>query len=573
MHLPVNTYIGKNEMKHILNAALLILFINCAVIDNCVAQKILQKKITISITQKPLSDVLASIEKQGNFFFSYNSNLFNADSIVTVNAKKQSVSSVLHTLFDNRFQYHEQNNHLIITQAASQNILEITGTITDRVTGEPVPYATVYERNQLVAAMTDEQGSFRLNLKKRSSTDSISVSRVSYADTIMPLRENQSGDIKIAITVINKPLDSVIISMMQRDWLKRSILSSRQIINSLNLDNFFAKQSFQFSVLPGIGTHGQMSSQLVNKFSFNLLGGYNGGVNGVEIAGLYNITNKNVRSVQIAGLFNIVGGHADGFQVAGLFNRDLSVNGFQAAGIFNKIAKAEGFQVAGLFNKDSSMRGFQAAGIYNKTKKTEGFQAAVFNKNDTMHGFQAGVVNRNHRFKGIQIGLINAADTIEGIPIGLINLGKSGIQHVSFSYNETGLLFLSYKSGNPNFYNILVAGSTLNFNEKAFSIGYGFGHKMNLTNTVSVNPELTVSYLYNGNKEKQNIATRLQLNLQFNISKSFSLYAGPAITTLYSKPGIIPGGYKTDLSNGAHNFSVAKNTIGWFGWNVGINIF
>lgn len=530
-------------MKHLLNKALLIAFIICAGMNKCIAQNFLQKKISISVSKKPVSEVLKSMETQGGFFFSYNSNLFRGDSIVTIHEKNETISHILHSLFGNRFLYHEQNNHLIITRVSQEKKLEINGVIIDKATREPVPYATVYERNQLVAAMTDEHGNFTLALKKRSNKDSISVSRVSYADTIVSLDPEQGDDIQIGITAINKPLDSVVISMMQRDWLAKSILSSKQIMNSINLDHFFAKQPFQFSVLPGIGSHGKMSSQLVNKFSFNLLGGYSGGVNGIEIAGLYNITNRDVRYFQVAGLFNMVGGHA------------------------------QGFQVAGLYNKDSTMKGFQAAGIFNKTVKAQGFQIAAINKNDTMQGFQAAVVNLNHQFKGVQIGVINVADTIEGIPIGLINIGKSGVHHLSLSYNEMGSGLLSYKSGNPKLYNILVAGSNLNFDEKAFSIGYGFGKEMNLSNAVSVNPELTSLFFFNGNKVKQNISARLQLNLQFKISKSLSLYAGPAVTALYSKPGTIPDGYKADLSNGAHNFSIAKNTTGWFGWNVGINLF
>lgn len=173
----------------------------------------------------------------------------------------------IHSLFDNRFQYRHQNNHLIITQASLSHNLEVNGTVIDRVTGEPVPYVTVYERNQLVAAMTDEHGIFKLSLKKRSSTDSISVSRVSYADTIIPLHSDQMKDIKISTTAMDKSLDSVVISMMAlRDWLAKNILSSRQIINNINLGHFFVKQPFQFSILPGMGSHGKISSKLVNSF-------------------------------------------------------------------------------------------------------------------------------------------------------------------------------------------------------------------------------------------------------------------------------------------------------------------
>lgn len=562
-------------MKFFYRPACIIFFIGCIAAHNCHAQNILQKKITVSVTKKPVSTVLASIEKQAGFFFSYNNNLFNADSLVTIDAKDQPVSDVLNLLFGKRFRYRHLNNHLIISENITDGSQEIKGSVLDKISGEPVPYVTVYERNQLAAAMTDEHGVFRLVLKKRGSTDSLSISRVSYNDTIIPINWGMAQNVIIKITPTDKTLDSVIISMMtQRDWLMRNILSYKQMMNSINLNKFFINQPFQFSIIPGLGSHGRISSQMVNKFSFNLLGGYNGGVNGLEIGGLYNITNRNVQYVQIAGLFNVVGGHAEGVQIAGLFNRDSSVRGFQAAGIFNHTVKAQGFQVGGLVNRTDSMRGFQAAGISNRTIKTKGFQVSgIINRNDTMQGFQVATVNLNHKFKGVQIGVINIADTIEGIPIGLINLGKGGINSLSVSYNEMGIPLLSYKSGNPALYNIVIAGSSLNMQQKAFAFGYGLGKEIPTGKVFYIDPELTSLFFLNGNRAKQNISARLQLNLQFKISKSFSFYAGPAVTALYSKPGPIPNGYKADLSNGMHNFSITKNTTGWLGWNVGINLF
>ena len=561
-------------MKFFYRSACIIFFIGCIAVNNCYAQNILQKKITVSVTKKPVSTVLASIEKQAGFFFSYNNNLFNADSLVTIDAKDQSVSDALNLLFGKKFKYRHLNNHLIITENVPDG-QEVKGLVLDKVSGEPVPYVTVYERNQLAAAMTDEHGAFKLSLKKRGSTDSLSVSRVSYNDTIIPVDWSIAQNITIKITPMDKPLDSVIVAMMeQRDWLMRNILSYKQMMNSINLNKFFVKQPFQFSIIPSLSSQGRMSSQMVNKFSFNILGGYNGGVNGLEIGGLYNITNRNVRYVQIAGLFNVVGGHAEGLQIAGLFNKDSSVRGFQVGGIFNQTMKAHGFQVGGLVNRTDSMRGFQVAGIFNHTIKTQGFQVGgIVNRNDTMQGFQVAAVNLNHKFKGVQIGVINIADTIEGIPIGLINLGKEGIHNLSISYNEMGIPLLSYKSGNPKLYNIVAAGSSMNMQEKAFAFGYGLGKEIPAGKIFYINPELTSLFFLNGNRVKQNISARLQLNLQFKISKSLSFYAGPAVTALYSRPGTIPNGYKTDLSNGMHNFSITKNTTGWFGWNVGINLF
>ncbi len=136
-------------------------------------------------------------------------------------------------------------------------------------------------------------------------------------------------------------------------------------MNSLNLDGFFSKQPFQFSLTPGLGSHGRMGAQVINKFSLNILGGYTAGVNGFELGTLFNIVKQDMKYVEIAGLFNIVGGKASGIQVAGLYNSVLdSVSGIQIAGLSNIAARdMKGIQVGGIYNHAYHSKGVQIAGI------------------------------------------------------------------------------------------------------------------------------------------------------------------------------------------------------------------
>lgn len=107
-------------------------------------------------------------------------------------------------------------------------------------------------------------------------------------------------------------------------------------MQSINLKKFFTVRPIQGSIIPGLSTNGKLNSQVINNFSFNLFGGYSGGVDGFEIGGLFNIDKKNVQYTQIAGLFNNVGGSMRGAQLAGLSNTVLdSARGAQLAGINN----------------------------------------------------------------------------------------------------------------------------------------------------------------------------------------------------------------------------------------------
>ncbi|RYZ47716.1 MAG: hypothetical protein EOP49_20530, partial [Sphingobacteriales bacterium] len=476
------------------------------------AQSILQHTVTVQASRQPVKTVLQSLERQASFFFSYNSNIIRNDSLVTLSAKNKTVEEVLKSLFGNRFQYVESNGHLVIQLATTTLYWYVSGMVVDKMSGEPVSHATVYERQQLISTMTDEGGRFRLPLKERRPEISISVSKVSYADTVISLPADQRQDVRISIEQISYMIDSVVISGVEKNWLANAILSSRQTMNSLNLNNFFSRQPFQVSLTPGLGSHGRMGAQVINKFSLNVIGGYTAGVKGFELGTLFNIVKQDMGYVQVAGLFNIVGGQVQGLQVGGLYNSVLdSVSGIQIAGLSNIVAKdMKGIQVAGLYNHSFHSKGIQVAGLgsvnvksfkgvaiggtFNSTQFMDGVQiAGLANVNvkatkgvqiasianvsgHELRGLQiSGLVNVAQKLKGVQIGLINIADTSEGYSIGFLNIIRKGYHKVSVSTSEMQHLTFAYKSGNAHLYSILVGGMQLDNSEKAFSLGYGLG--------------------------------------------------------------------------------------------------
>src|SRR3546814_14420235 len=104
--------------------------------------------------------------------------------------------------------------------------------------------------------------------------------------------------------------------------------------------------------MPGLSTQGRMSAQEVNNFSVNLIGGYTAGLNGMEMAGVFNMNKKDVGPVQLAGGFNVVGGALQGVQAAGVHNMVLdSMRGVQLGGAYNRVRGAgRGLKVSGVVN-------------------------------------------------------------------------------------------------------------------------------------------------------------------------------------------------------------------------------
>jgi hypothetical protein len=584
-------------------------FLHCCFTSR--AQNYLHKRVTIQVKDKPVAGVLKTIEQHGGFYFSYNNNIIREDSLVTLNLKNKEVQQVLEALFGKRYQFIENENYLIIQPALSSQFWYVSGVVIDRSTGERVSNATVYERQQLVSTMTNEQGYFRLQLKEKRPDVNISVSKISYADTLVVLSSAaQPAELTLSIAPVAYQLDSVVISGVERTWLGSAFLSSKQTMNSLNLNNFFSKQPFQFSLTPGLGSHGRLGAQMINKFSFNVFGGYTAGVNGFELGTLFNIVKKDMKYAQIAGVFNIVGGSVTGVQIAGLHNTVLdsmsgvqisgftnvvskTMKGVQVAGLYNHAVHGEGIQVGGMGNINlRNGQGIQVGGIFNFSKAMSGTQIAGFANINVkkLKGVQvAGIANISVKevsglqissfvnftkvLKGVQIGMVNIADTSEGYSIGLLNIVRKGYHKLSISTSELQHINLAYKSGNHKLYSILVAGFQLDDKEQAYSFGYGLGSDMRLGKGFFFNPELTSLYVYTGNWEQQNLLNRLQVNIKYRLGKLCSIYMGPAVSILYAKPVGYVDGYRSNFVNGYPSFSMGKEVIGWIGWNVGLDLF
>jgi hypothetical protein len=597
------------------------LFINVATYG----QVILQKNISLEVNNQRLDNVLEILSNKGNFYFSYNSSIIKKDSLVSFRASNKTVKEILSLMFNTTYEFKESGNYVIIRKApirmtlvtqkgvTEERIYSVSGYVYDEQSGAAINEASIYEKTILASAMSNEEGFFKIKLKSsKSGTAELTVSKEFYEDTTVKIQPRFDQQVSITMMPVEMPGSTEVITpedyltpdslkvitdttanvkpsvvtdsiKVQETGIGRFLLSGKQKIQSLNLKNFFATRPFQISVVPGLSTHGQLSSQVVNNFSLNIFGGYTAGTNGLELGGLFNIDKKEVKYFQAAGLFNSVGGEVKGLQLAGINNfvQD-SVEGMQVAGINNFVTgKMSGFQAAGIYNHVSdSVKGFQVAGIGNFSKeKVSGVQiAGVSNiSNREMNGVQiAGVINYAKKLKGVQIGLINIADTSAGYSIGLINVIIKGYHKLSFSANEIQNFNAAFKTGNSKLYSILEAGLNASDSNKVYSFGYGLGSELSLNKkkTLSINPELSCQYLYLGSWDYTNLLNRFNLNFNVKLGKYVSLFAGPSYSVYVTNQDFGFSGYRFPIPPSGYNTTKYSSTVtGWFGWNAGINFF
>ncbi|TDO19598.1 peptidase associated/transthyretin-like domain-containing protein [Pedobacter duraquae] len=500
------------------------------------AQDILNKKITIESKNERLSEVLTKIEKAADFYFSYNGKLIARDSLVSISAHHITVSNLLKQLFSDRLEIEERRNYLIITPAmgrmsmintdavTDRSTYSVSGLVIDEFTKERLVNVSVYEKHQLVSTLTDEHGYFRLKLKLGNpGFITLTASKLAYRDTSLNMLQNvniskrYNAEVYTNIDGNNKDVE--------RTALGKLLISARQRIQSMNIPDFFAHRPIQFSLVPGLSSHGMFSSQVINKFSLNVIGGYTAGVNGFELGGLFNINKLDAKYVQAAGFFNLTGGKVIGLQVAGIHNEALgTLRGVQFAGFINTAA--------------SDARGMQVASLSNTAK--------------SLHG--------------IQIGIVNTVDSSEGISIGLINIIRNGFYRIGLSTNNLTNTNISLKTGTHQFYSMILISSNLSTENKLYGFGLGIGHDFMLGKNTFISAEGNYQFAYTGGWDDRWAQAKLLLNIP--VSGRLSLVTGPTYNK-YSYTGSIPGYQKRfRIEPGTHRL---RNPVErWLGWEAGI---
>ncbi|HEY8388361.1 MAG TPA: hypothetical protein VIK74_07140, partial [Parasegetibacter sp.] len=312
------------------------------------SQSNLNKVISLDVKLQRIDKVLEILSNKGNFYFSYNSSIVKRDSVVTISEKDKTVKQLLEIIFRQQYEFVETGNYIIIRKAplnlsintipseVADKFYQVSGFVYDEESGDGVGDASIYERKILASALTSANGYFRLRIKSHKHREAeLTVSKEFYRDTVVtvPLDKPHQLNITIAperyvgqlITVSPGDLyisDSIKVRVeidpdhykiielkadtirVEETGLSKFLLSSRQKIQSINLRKFFTERPFQLSLTPGLSTMGDLSPQIVTKYSLNVFGGYTGGVNGVEIGGLFNMNKKDVKYFQAGGIFN-----------------------------------------------------------------------------------------------------------------------------------------------------------------------------------------------------------------------------------------------------------------------------
>ncbi len=317
-------------------------------------------------------------------------------------------------------------------------------------------------------------------------------------------------------------------------------------------EGFLEKQMIQVTLVPPISTNEELAEKTTNTFSFNILWGRNGGLDGIEVGGFVNTITNNMQGFQLAGIGNQVEGAMQGGQLATIFNYNQGFTKGVQVSLFNITNTGNIIQLAGIANiVQEDFDGLQAAIVGNYTKKqANGIQSAGLfnyaegkatrqfslglNKAEVVENLQIGLVNIAHTVNGRQIGLVNIADSADKTPFGLFNHIKNGYNKVEVGSSEVLYGTVAYKSGTRKFYNILQIGSSFT---KAWSFGYGLGTAFKLKEKKYFHIEYIASHINEAEywTNELNFLNQFKFNFDWGLNRNSSFFLGPTWNILVSK--------------------------------------
>lgn len=533
---------------------------------NGYSQMMLEKKIKIQRNDElNLRQMLDTLSEQNDFYFSYESTLLQLDQPLGNEEFAGTIGEFLLNELGDSYEYKELPGYIIIRYAPEKLDLDadmetrfrtvtVKGYIKNARTDQPVSQASIYDKTSLVSTLTDEEGYFKLKYKKQNTSIWLTLSKENYRDTTFLLLPTVSI---VAEKENNRfrylPGDSATIAM-EASFLGRAFIGFKQRLQGINMGSFFAESPVQMSLIPGLSTKGMFSSQTISKFSLNLIGGYTAGIEGMEVAGIFNINKRDVKSLQVAGIFNLVGGSSKGLQVGGIYNsvyRD--VDGFQVGGIYNHVrGKVKGLQVGGIVNTVGETSDVQIGGIVNHTKKSNYFQlAGIANNSSSSAGFQLSgitnfvgdtvnyqlttIVNRAKKVNGFQFGLVNIADESD-YSLGLFNFIKNGEMGISLSMDESSFTHFNFRSGGRKMYGIFGASYQLREVDTPIGLEIGLGIHLITDHRFSLDTEF-VSMTASDFVSISNHIQSFRLLPGLNIGNHLRLFAGPCLNFAFLDQG------------------------------------
>ncbi len=215
IHQKTSKYMKKNkdgsiELRHKIRRIMKIttLLILLAIVPISAATYAQEQRISVSMENGTLYEMITQIEKQSEFMFFYKSEDIDNNQRISLHAEGKPVSDILNEAFKNRnLNYRIIDRHILISKnnGINQQTITVTGTVKD-THGESVIGANIVVKGTSTGTITDIDGKFTLDVPTNSI---LVVTYIGYIDKEVPVGNQRVLD--IILHEDSQSLDEVVV--------------------------------------------------------------------------------------------------------------------------------------------------------------------------------------------------------------------------------------------------------------------------------------------------------------------------------------------------------------------------
>ncbi len=182
-------------------------------------------KISVHLREQSLGKVLNEISSLTGISFSYDPSLLNTDKLVSVNDDSTATRVILEQILGPDFLVRTLADQCIITlknpagpedmnvpAPVSPDMKKITGRITDRETGDAIPYASISVLNEPFGTIANKDGQYELKIPQKYRQGEVVFSCMGFKQMIVCPDTLQGETLQVKLSPVSVRLGEVVVS-------------------------------------------------------------------------------------------------------------------------------------------------------------------------------------------------------------------------------------------------------------------------------------------------------------------------------------------------------------------------
>lgn len=227
-----------------------------------------EEKVTINVKDVEASVVFKAVEEQTSYKFFYRANQVKDLNKITINVTNEPISKVLDLIFKgSNLTYSIVEKQIVILEKKSQEQTIVKGKVTDKK-GEPLIGVAVIIKGSSTGVTTNLEGEYQLNIDATSNTLLFKFMGMKDVEAVIP----PSRILNITMEEDTKSIDEVIVTGYG-NFKKSSYTGSASVMNTDKLRNLPVTSMTQMmeGVIPGV-SFSSSSGQAGSKVSLRVRG-------------------------------------------------------------------------------------------------------------------------------------------------------------------------------------------------------------------------------------------------------------------------------------------------------------